>query len=308
MDKLRRIADIGAEAGVDAYTCGGDWFQEKVPAKTSHSMVNELMSVIKSFSRPCFSVVGNHDLQYDRTSTMVDQPLGPLVNSGHLVLQCGQVIKGDGGPAVMLHGFDFAEEPDYDSIALSGALKDKARYHVLSLHVYASPSGGSLHGKTRVHSYRDLLSLGYDVVLLGHYHADQGCTVLTREDMSTCTFVNIGSLSRGDYGDENIHRIPKCCIVEFSEQGVFTREIPVGAKPAAEVFDLEEKAATKEKEQEAAAFVENLKNAEVVAKRDDETPEQLLDRVPIDDVAVLAKTKEFLQRAAEVLKKNGGTR
>ena len=300
MDKLRRIGDIGRDAKVDAYTCGGDWFHEKPPAKTSHSMVFELMSILKSYGAQCYTILGNHDIRFDRSNTYPEQPIGPLLNSGAVMFQNGTILHSSPiKPTVMLHGFDFSEQPDLDAISLKSEDRGQADFHVLSLHVYSSMVGGTLWGKTKCFSYKELLGLGYDVVLLGHYHADQGLEVLTREDGSTCLFVNVGSLSRGDYGDENLTRIPKCCVVSFSKrEGVTAEEIPVGAKPASEVFDLAEKAEIKEKEKQASEFVEKLKSSEVVTSSG-EDPVSALSSLNIDDDAVVAKTREFLTRAIQ---------
>lgn len=304
LNKLRRIGELGIELGVTAYTCGGDWFHEKPPTKTSHSIVYELMTILKSFGAKCYTILGNHDIRFDRTSTYPEQPIGPLLNSGSLILQHDRVIKGPGSaPSVRLTGFDFAEQPDLAAISLTPEQKEKADYHVLSLHIYASERGGSLYGKTRVFAYKELLPLGYDVILLGHYHADQGVTTLTREDGGTCVFVNIGSLSRGDYGDENLLRVPKCCLVQFTKEGVCTEEIPVGAKPASEVFDLREKAEIKEKEKQASEFVEKLKSSEVMSSNG-EDPVEALSNLNIDDALVVERTRSFLLRATQELKGN----
>ena len=303
LSKLSRIGEIGREVGATAFTCGGDWFHEKMPAKTSHSMVHELMSILKDWCAPCYTILGNHDIRYDRSSTITEQPLGVLLNSGAIKYNDDVVLHaGNHGVSVRMAGFEFAEEPPLEDLALNAVKKAKATYHVLSLHVYASERGGTLWGKTKCYSYRELLPLGYDVVLLGHYHADQGVVILTRDDGSTCRFVNIGSLSRGDYGDENLSRVPKCCLVEFGTQGITTEEIVVGAKPASEVFDLVEKAESKEKERQAAEFVEKLRSSEVASSVADD-PVRALDSLAIDDAAVLSKTKEFLVQAAALLRR-----
>ncbi len=301
--KLQRIGTIGKEVGATAFTCGGDWFHEKIPVKTSHSVVNELMTILKDWCAPCYTILGNHDIRFDRSSTITDQPLGVLINSGALQYNDDVVLHAcNHGVSVRMAGFEFSEEPTLEDIALNSVKKAKAMYHVLSLHVYASEKGGTLWGKTKCFSYRELLALGYDVVLLGHYHADQGVVVLTREDGTTCHFVNIGSLSRGDYGDENLSRIPKCCLVSFGPNGVTTEEIVVGAKPAAEVFDLVEKAETKAKEKQAAEFVEKLKSSEV-ATSVAEDPVKALESLAIDDAEVLARTKVFLMQATALLRR-----
>ena len=302
MDKIRRVGDIGESYGVTAFTCGGDWFHDKAPTKTSYSLVHELGSMLKTFCAPVLTVLGNHDIRFDRADTVTEQPIGSLLNGGMLRMQDGVVLR-EAGVSVRMAGFDFKEEPILDSISLGAEQKEEADFHVLSLHVYASLRGGTLYGKTRLFSYKELLGLGYDVVLLGHYHADQGVTVLTREDGSSCHFVNIGSLSRGEYGDEVLTRVPKCCVVSFSkEEGIVCTEVAVGARPAHEVFDVQEKQEIKRKEAEAAKFVEQLKvvGANTAAPASQE-PDDLMATVNVDDVVVLARVKGFLEAARALI-------
>lgn len=303
LDKLRRVGDIGASYGVSAYTCGGDWFHDKAPTKTSYSLSYELGSVLKDFSAQVLTVIGNHDIRFDRADTVPEQPLGSLLNGGIIKLQDGVILGGGDSVSVRMAGFEFSEEPDLASISLPAESKGLADFHVLSLHVYASPRGGTLYGKTRLFSYKELLSLGYDVILLGHYHADQGVQKLTREDGTSCTFVNIGSLSRGEYGDEVLTRVPKCCVVSFDDaEGVTCVEVPVGARPASEVFDVQEKQEIKRKEVEAAKFVEHLKVAsQERADTSLKTPEELLTTIDVDDDAVLARVKGFLDSARALI-------
>lgn len=304
LDKIRRIGDIGASYKVSAYTCGGDWFHDKAPTKTSYSLVYELGGILKNFSAPVLTILGNHDIRFDRMDTVPEQPIGSLLNGGIIKMQNG-VILDNGSVTVRMAGFDFKEEPDLSDLSLSAEHKAMADYHVLSLHVYSSHRGGTLFGKTRLFSYGELLGLGYDVILLGHYHADQGVTKVLREDGTSCHFVNIGSLSRGEYGDEVLNRVPKCCVVSFSKsEGVTYAEVPVGARPAGEVFDVQEKKECKRKEEEAAKFVEKLKAASQETKAGDSAasdPDALLSSAGVDDEVVLARVKGFLEAARALI-------
>lgn len=300
IDKIKRVGEIAKEYEADFTTCGGDVWNKKDPKGTTHEVLHDAAGAVMASGLPCYCVPGNHDLRFDRDDTLPEQPLGVFFKTGVMVRQVAQVLRKD-KISVRLRGIPFAESPDFGALMLTAEEEAMADCHVLSLHIYASPSGGSLHG-TKVHSYATLAKLGYDVVLLGHYHADQGVTVLPGP-RGDCTIVNIGSLSRGDYGDENLDRVPKCCVVTISKDGVETEEVPVGAKPASEVFDLRKKVELKEHEQETEAFVTEL--SRVTLAKEDEGEQVALEEEVADlglsDAAVIASVKEYIDKAVEML-------
>lgn len=299
LDKVKRIGGIARDYGADLLTCGGDVFNKKEPKFTTHRLVAETIGVLGSLGLPVYCVVGNHDIEFDKEDTLPRQPLGVLFESGAMIRQVSQVITKEDF-SIRLKGIPFAEEPELSSLVLTKEEEAMADKHVLSLHVYATPSGGFLHAQ-KMHSYADLAALGYDVVLLGHYHADQGVQRV-KGPRGVCTIVNIGSLSRGDYGDENLDRVPKCCVVSLSASGVTTEEVAVGAKPASEVFDLVKKAEVAEHSAKAAEFVAELRRATLEEEQKPVgTVEEELVGLELTDVKVLKKVQGFIASANEIL-------
>ena len=303
LDKMRRIGSLASEYAVDFTTCGGDLFHRKSPRETPHWLVSETMGVLRSYPSRNFAIPGNHDVQFDRDDTLPEQPLNVLFRSGALTRQVDQVLSDGKGLSVQMHGFSFSEEPDFSSMVLKDP--GAADFHILSLHIYASPRGGKLH-EMKLHSYGEIASLGYDLVLMGHYHADQGISTLPGP-RGDCRIVNIGSLSRGDYGDENLNRVPKCCLISVSRDTSGSvlcdlEEIPVGARPASEVFDLEKKAEIKKHTAQTVEFVAELRKvADDTAVHSGLSTDEAIASLGVSDASVIQTIGDYMEKARVML-------
>lgn len=279
LDKLRHIAELSVQHKVDFTVCGGDLFHHKKPASTPHSLVVDTTEVLNSTGVPNYIVPGNHDIQYDNMETIPEQPLGVLIQSGTLRQMKDQVVQ-KGNLKVKLWSHPFDEQPDLSVAALTD--REDIDTHILGIHIYSAPVGGKLFS-TRVYSYDDLGATGHDVYLLGHYHADNGAVHSSDYGPHEQLFVNIGSLSRGDYGDENIARQPQCCLVKVTKKGtktvVTSQVIPVRCKQASEVFDLEKKEKLESQKQETATFVQELQDAASRIEADTSVEEDLKELV-----------------------------
>jgi hypothetical protein len=71
---------------------GGDLFHLKDPSKTAtHTLMKflgELSNTLVGFASPPLCAIGNHDIRYDRLSTLPEQPLGLLAQTGVVELLC----------------------------------------------------------------------------------------------------------------------------------------------------------------------------------------------------------------------------
>lgn len=288
LDKLRHIAELSVEHKVNFTVCGGDLFHHKKPVSTPHSLVVDTMEMLHSTGVPNFIVPGNHDMQYDSMDTLAEQPLGVLLQAGVLRQMKDQEIT-SGTLKVKLWSHPFEEQPDLGQLMMTG--EGQADVNILGIHIYSAPLGGKLFG-TRIYSYEDLAVTGHDIYLMGHYHADNGVTQTREYTDKEQTFVNIGSLSRGDYGDETVSRTPKCCLVTIKkEKGKSTityKVIAVRSKPASEVFDLDKKEKIEKQKVETAAFVQELQTAAVRLDNDKPLEDDLTELISEKDVMDLA--------------------
>ncbi len=262
IDKIKQIMIIGQERSVDITTCGGDLFGPKTPGSTKHSMIYELSSIYNSFPITHLANPGNHDLTDDNMDSLSSQPLGVLFASKVLKQMTNSLpVFEKGDLKVRFYAFPFTETPDMDDIKCE---RDPGiDVNILGIHVYASPAGGSLWGKTKVYSYDEISKSNYDVYLMGHYHADNGVVC---EDLGlgfNQTFVNIGSLSRGDHGDNNIDRKPKVCLITITKDesgnvSINTEQIYLKVKSKEEVFDLVKKEKIEEQKKSTEVFTAKL--------------------------------------------------
>ena len=116
--------------------------------------------------------------------------------------------------------------------------------------------------------------------------------------------MNIGSISRGDYGDENLARVPKCCLfsVARDSSGAVSctlEEISVNARPAAEVFDLEKKEEIRKQTAQTEEFVEELRMAavEVGSPSGDCGVEDAISELGVSDADVLREVRGYMDQA-----------
>jgi len=307
--KLVQIGRVGRKVGAHFYILAGDLFNLKQPIRNPHSLNRVLAEVFKEYGAPIYATEGNHDLRNDSYETFDEQPLSVLYETGVLVQARDELFTLENGMSIQIRSFPFEENPDINSMPACNRVAD---YHIAILHLYSSPSGGSLHGM-RVYSYPEIAGLGDDMFVMGHYHIDQGIRVVRHGDRDA-TFVNVGAISRGSLVDDNLDRIPRIGYVTLHN---IVREGPMGpkvmdgatvdaksvrlkVKPAGEVFDLEAKEDEKRRMGEAEAFVEKLRIEEDEEGGTDRLDEAI-DSLDVDK-DVLDSVRHYLQEADISLK------
>ena len=306
INKLEQVFDIAVDREAYATHCGGDFFHVKSPTMNKHETVSMIVTLLDQYKHKGITHLcnpGNHDLVNDDMDSIPNQPIGVLFAGNHMVQVKGQIIQ-VGDLRVRMDAYPFTETPDWGAIGtMREASDDNADYEILSAHVYSSPNGGDLFG-TKIYSYQEMSVTGHDAYLLGHYHPDNGVVSMDYGLGKDQSFVNIGSLTRGDYGDNNLKRKPKCCVITIEKKdGKVTadfEQIELKVKPAEEVFDLNTKAALEKQKVEAAAFVEELQVATNSVVEED-SAEAIVGKVT-NDAAVQKVVKSYLDKAAEFLK------
>jgi exonuclease SbcD len=246
-NELRMIARLAAKENASAVLFTGDIFHEKSAKMNSHSLVREAISVFSSFPCPAYSIVGNHDISYNRMETLEKQPLGVLFESGALKKLTREQIG-----EIEVVGVDFDENTTYDTLRPKKTHPDGKLLAVC--HVYAEPVERDLFGEP-VFGYDKIAESGdVDVYVFGHYHHDQGIVKVGDKH-----FVNIGSLSRGSLNKENLDRDVKIGKISLDKNGAVVCEaLKLPVKPASEIFDVEKKRQIEEKENEIEQFVASL--------------------------------------------------
>lgn len=305
MAKLEQIGQVGRKVGADFYILAGDLFNLKYPMRNPHSLNRALAEVFKGYGAPIYATEGNHDLRNDSYETFDEQPLSVLYQTGVLMQARDELITLHNGMSIQIRSFPFQEEPDIPSMPKCNKVAD---YHIAIMHLYSSPSGGTLHG-TKVYSYPDIAKLDDDMFVMGHYHIDQGIRTI-KHDGRDVTFVNVGAISRGSLVEDNLDRTPRIgyvCLKPGDEymtlKGSITmdaKSVRLKVKPASEVFDLEAKEDERVRMDEAEAFVEKLR----IEENEDDGIDRLdaaIDSLDVDK-GVLESVRHYIQEADIALK------
>lgn len=255
LSSLEQIGRMARKYKVEAVLDGGDFFHVKAATRNSHGLVVKAAELHRDYPCPTYCVEGNHDLAYNNLATVGKQPLGVLFSAGVFRVLRDEVFVKD-GLTVRVVGVPYSPNRTLDELRAIQK-QDGDDYLVAVVHQLAgeNPPGGveDFFGEP-VFRYKDLVSEGGpDVWAFGHWHKDQGIV-----EVDGRRFVNQGAVSRGALVRENLERVPKVALIEFSSEGVSTGLVPLQVAPASEVFDLERKERRDAESREIERFVERL--------------------------------------------------
>lgn len=239
LDLLVQTVRIARERGVAAVIWAGDIFNIKIPWRTSHWLVQQLVRICVAYGVPLYIVPGNHDIANDRLESLDRQPLGTLLSPGPAILLNGWAVTcGSPSYEFPLYGVPWQQSWDHESIdAVLAGYCDREMDGDPALvvtHAPLYPRGREL--PYEYYQANDWASSMGDkgFCFYGHVHEPHG--VYTERGV---TFCNNGALSRGSIHEYNLDRIPAVTIWD-STTGAF-EAIPLDAKPASEVFRLTER-------------------------------------------------------------------
>lgn len=254
-DLLEQTTRIAAQRRVTAVVWAGDIFHIKAPSRTSHRLVQRTIRMLRSYPVQPYIVPGNHDITHDRLDSIEQtQPLGVLFESGAVKPLIGWADY-DGPPGHLpLFGVPWQQEWSEEAVdeALS-SYREVARSwqalpaaergtvpvnHLVVAHAPLYPPGKELtYEFFPAERWAEAMDMkGY--VFYGHVHEPHGAYGFYDAD-GGITFCNNGALSRGSLHEYNLTRQVGCTLWD-SQTGQF-EFVPLDAKPASEVFRLQEK-------------------------------------------------------------------
>lgn len=252
-DDLFGLLDQAAQfaAHCDVVICAGDLFHIKAPSRNSHALVLRTIKALRRFEIPVYVVPGNHDVQHDRLESLhVGQPLGVVLASGAARMLNGWML--DESPPMPVYGVPWLQRWTDEAVSdsLAAYRRQVARQAELGLpwhplvvaHAPLYPEGKELkfeHYPAR--KFADAMGM-HGSVFYGHVHEPHGDWGFY-DERSGVTFCNNGALSRGSLHEYNLARQVGITIWD-SETGAFDF-VPLHARPAEEVFRLEQAQAKK---------------------------------------------------------------
>lgn len=267
LDKLQQVYDIAKEVGAVAVLDGGDFFDVKSPARNTHELVRQCIDHHAAYDIPTFVTPGNHDAVYGDYSFLPQQPLGVMYSSGafkRLYDEHEAVFTDKSGQKVRVIGIPYHGKT-YDLAKFRSIVKGDEDVLICVAHVLASEKGGTMFEAEDVIQYASLLDTAPDLYCFGHWHKDQGVTVLEGK-----TFVNIGSLTRGSLSQDNVQRRPACAVISCERGRVSVDVRRLNVKPPEEVFDVDARARQVRQQVEMDAFVTKIKKALTTEGRGDD--------------------------------------
>lgn len=294
LGKIGQMRSACSKLKADAAIIAGDLYNLKAPSRNSHRLNQELIKEFKQFPCPIYMIEGNHDLTANSLDSLAEQPLGVLFADGTLIRLREAIIEKN-GVKVSIVGMPYTENIEVKDFNL--APKGDAAAQIGVLHLYSSVKGGMLF-KDRLYGYDELSVLGPDVFIIGHYHLDQG----TYEYMGK-HFVNLGSMTRGTLGEDDIAHHPricmtKICVDEVGNPAITVTPIRLKIQPASEVFDLEKKEEEKLEAKEIEMFVEKLSQEAVSGSiAESKTMDDIIDSMGIAKI-VRDRVIGFIRAAA----------
>lgn len=266
---LGHIAQLAADRKCTAIVLAGDIFHSKAPSRTSHRLMQRMISWVQGcYPRPVLIVPGNHDIQHDRLETiMLTQPLGVLLRAGAYLLDGwlppNLIARPDPAFRSMLPLYGVPWLQHWTTDAVTDALAGYRRHvegllgngpvqllpHFLVVtHAPLYPPGFELPYEF-FDAEQWALSMGTSAFMkgesagscfYGHVHEAHGVWHgRGGPSGGEVTFCNFGALSRGSLHEHNLTR--EIAVALWDDQtGEFERVV-LPHRPAAEVFRLAEK-------------------------------------------------------------------
>jgi DNA repair exonuclease SbcCD nuclease subunit len=264
--KLEFQGNFAKKFSANWFLRGGDFFHVKSPGKTSHRTISDVLKIHRLYPCPIYSLIGNHDMQFNNLDTVDKQPLNVLYESGTFKPLVDEIIE-SGTIRVRIIGVSYIPDLNIDILQETIRRTSDDVYTIAVVHALASNAPidrfQSFYGE-QIFDYRDLIFDGCpDVYIFGHYHKDQGI-----QKLNGTYFVNLGSISRGSLTFENLERKPKISSLIFNSQGINVEEHIIPHDDAADVFDLEKKKQLDQERKSLNDFITQLQSGARYGNKD----------------------------------------
>ena len=208
LEKIKAVAKLSEELGCDEVVFLGDMFHQRYQP---YSYMMKCFLAFKEFKKAPYSLIGNHDLIFERMDSFEESPLNFLMMTG--VVKHLDTLQFDD---VIIKGFDYTTP-----ISIN---ETPNNYTVCVAHQYYNTPLFKTYIKPE-----DVLQLNYNTYVLGHDHG-------VYEDVANEKFrvIRHGSLSRGTAHNSNLMRDVYVTLFDTVTK-TFTK-VQVPAQKASDVF------------------------------------------------------------------------
>ncbi|MCF8010587.1 MAG: metallophosphoesterase [Clostridiales bacterium] len=255
-NKLKEVAGLAEEHGVDAIIHGGDLFDSPGP---SLAVSRQFLSIFSKMPAPVYIIAGNHDLFGQNPATIHRTMLGLAVELGcfHLLDPGVPCYLRSGNIVIQLTGQHFHYDIDKRNPELDYAVSSlscDAAVHVVHGMLLERPFHPDV-AHTLIESIADKTEA--DFTLSGHAH-------LGFRDIKWGEkyFINPGALVRTSALKEEMKRIPSIVIIDFSKTPPQYKKIPLeSALPGSQVLNRDHIEQLEFQKEKFSLFVQGIQSS-----------------------------------------------
>lgn len=208
LEKIKAVAKLSKELKCDEVIFLGDMFHQRYQP---YSYMMKCYVAFREFEKPPYSIIGNHDLIFERIDTFDESPLNFLFMTN--VVKHFDTLDIDD---VHIKAFDYTTPIEQN--------QNKEGYNICVAHQYYNTPLYKHYIKPE-----DALNLGYQAYVLGHDHSVYDDIVNDKYKV-----IRSGSLSRGTAHNSNLMRDVYVTVFDTKTKE-FTR-VTVPAQKATDVF------------------------------------------------------------------------
>lgn len=243
----------------------GDIFDQKVPNRVSHRLVQQVADIMRSYGKPVYILVGNHDISGGTLDSLPKQPIGILAHLPNVQLLTWDKLVLDEDVAIYpVPGVPILHESWQDRYVT----EDKRKRVIIAAHQLIARDVTQYPEAAR-HAFQPAQEVAKHTdasfIVSGDLHTPQGVYVLPRGKGGHVGFANLGSLCRLSVKD--VDHEPKCLLLTINDdekRSLQTDIIPLeSVRPASEVFRLEEQAEAKSHKADIDETISKIKTTRI---------------------------------------------
>lgn len=242
LNKFNELKKICEEQSIDYLVMEGDVFHR--PSGLSLRWLNLFVDCFKSFPCPLYSIVGNHDIPWERLEEVQNTTLGLFFKTN--VIHHLEELKFDD---CVIKGYDYGQQEQ-------NAPKDL--FSICVSHIFYEDTLSEFIKPSEKLTSQQIQSLGYNAYVLGHDHSyhdpiQVGNSMIYRQ----------GAFSRGSSHTSNRTRDIKALLFDSTDKSF--KEVIVPSASAEEIYDptvllRDEKTIESQREYAKMTMDEILKN------------------------------------------------
>ena len=303
-EKMYQVSNLANKLG--AYTIiGGDVFTIKDSVRVSHGLARRVTAWMQEFNNPPYLLIGNHDINYDNLETVKHQPIGQVIQSGSVYWSGSVSLKGKAGlmsspkegfilddgkikVRLLLRDYQnpFKVSKDYFNIEESDC-----DYTIMATHFNFTVNSDYFYSEPAI-PYSNFYDKKLDVLFNGHLH-NMGSDSIFRRDNQY--FLNPGALSRGSISEDDVSRNPAVSFVSIDSDGIDVKNVLLRAKPAEEVFCIEDRNKYEDNKIKISEFISSLAG---LSNDGEDSFDDILGRMELKK-DILDEVNSYLVKASE---------